>query len=76
MPSTITATPITDKYNGKSTYADYYETSMVNNTMVNNTMGHGASPPRLDVSNLSGYKSTSIVTPSLSGGNIKVNINH
>lgn len=59
-------TPPGDKpTTGKSAFADYYEQqSLVNQTSA------------LDISNISGYKSTSIVAPSLTGGNIKVNINH
>lgn len=64
---TTTLTPPAEK--NRSTFADYYETSMVNNTMMNQ--------PQLDLSNISsGYKTTSIVAPSLTGGNIKVDINH
>jgi hypothetical protein len=70
---TTTLTPHTERTPGRSTYAEYYETSMVNNTMMSNPP---APQPQLDISNMSGYKSTSIVTPSLTGGNIKVNINH
>lgn len=43
--------------------------------MVNNTLMGGS--PQLDISGISnGYKTTSIVAPSLTGGNIKVDINH
>jgi hypothetical protein len=70
---TTALTPPAEKTPGRSTYAEYYETSMVNNTMMSNPP---TTQPQLDLSNISGYKSTSIVAPSLTGGNIKVNINH
>jgi hypothetical protein len=65
---TTALTPPAEK--SRTNFTEYYESSMVNNTMMNQ-------PQQLDLSNISsGYKTTSIVAPSLTGGNIKVDINH
>jgi hypothetical protein len=75
QPQVFTTTMISpvERTPGRNTYAEYYETSMVNNTMMANPL---TTQPQLDLSNMSGYKSTSILAPCPTGGNIKVNINH